>query len=164
MPIIVKNKDTLIFDDFVFKCCVGLGGFTKDKIEGDKKTPKGEFKLGNLYFRNDRNNRPETSLKTIVLKKNMGWCDDVKSKKYYNKLTKISRNLKYEKMFRHDFKYDFVLPIKYNWNNIKLGKGSAIFIHLTKNYKPTAGCIGLSEKDFLILIKLIRKDTVIKII
>ena len=51
MPIIVKNKDTLIFDDFVFKCCVGLGGFTKDKIEGDKKTPKGEFKLGNLFFR-----------------------------------------------------------------------------------------------------------------
>ena len=67
-------------------------------------------------------------------------------------------------MFRHDFKYDFVLPIKYNWKNIKLGKGSAIFIHLTKNYKPTAGCIGLSEKDFLILIKLIRKHTVIKII
>ena len=67
-------------------------------------------------------------------------------------------------MFRHDFKYDFVLPIKYNWKNIKLGKGSAIFIHLTKNYKPTAGCIGLSEKDFLILIKLIRKHTSIKII
>ena len=82
MPIIVKNKDTLIFDDFVFKCCVGSGGFTKDKIEGDKKTPKGEFKLGNLYFRNDRNIRPETSLKTIVLKKKMGWCEDEISKKY----------------------------------------------------------------------------------
>ena len=32
--------------------------------------------------------------------------------------------------------------------------GSAIFIHLTKNYKPTAGCIALSKKDFLILIKV----------
>ena len=39
-----------------------------------------------------------------------------------------------------------------------------IFIHLTKNYKPTAGCIGISEKDFLILIKLINKNTKIKIL
>ena len=46
----------------------------------------------------------------------------------------------------------------------KLGLGSAIFIHLTKNYIPTAGCIGLAEKDFLILIKLIKKNTFIKIL
>ena len=31
---------------------------------------------------------------------------------------------------------------------IKKGKGSAIFIHLTKNYKSTAGCVALSKKDF----------------
>ena len=47
--------------------------------------------------------------------------------------------------------------------NIKPNKGSAIFIHLTKNYKPTAGCIALKKKDFLILIKLINKKTKIKI-
>ena len=57
-----------------------------------------------------------------------------------------------------------MLPIKYNWNKTKLGSGSAIFIHLTKNYKPTAGCIGLSEKDFLILIKLITINTKIEIL
>ena len=33
---------------------------------------------------------------------------------------------------------------------IKLGKGSAIFLHLTQNYKSTAGCIALRKKDFLI--------------
>ena len=27
-------------------------------------------------------------------------------------------------------------------------KGSAIFIHLTKNYKPTAGCIALKKMTF----------------
>ena len=94
----------------------------------------------------------------------MGWCDDVNSRNYYNKLIKISQNLNHEKLFRYDYKYDFFLPIKYNWENTILGKGSAIFIHLTKNYKPTAGCIGLSEKDFLILIKLIKKDTIVKIL
>ena len=45
-----------------------------------------------------------------------------------------------------------------------LNKGSAIFIHITKDYRPTAGCIGLSEKDFLILIKIIKKNTIIKIL
>ena len=73
-------------------------------------------------------------------------------------------NLRCEKLLRHDYKYDYLLPIKYNWNKTKIGNGSAIFIHLTKNYKPTAGCIGLSEKDFLILIKLINKNTKIRIL
>ena len=48
-------------------------------------------------------------------------------------------------------------------NKTKLGKGSAIFIHLTNNYKPTAGCIAISKKDFLILLKIISKKTKIKI-
>ena len=42
-------------------------------------------------------------------------------------------------------------------------KGSAIFLHLTKNYLPTKGCVALCEKDFLILAKLINKKTKIKI-
>ena len=72
-------------------------------------------------------------------------------------------NFSHEKLFRRDYKYNFLITIKYNWDKIKLGEGSAIFIHLTKNYKPTAGCIGLSEKDFLILIKLIKRNTKINI-
>ena len=42
-------------------------------------------------------------------------------------------------------------------------KGSAIFIHLTNNYKPTAGCIALVKKDFEILLNLIDQKTKIKI-
>ena len=164
MIIYLKNKQTLEVDDFIFRCSIGENGLIKNKIEGDKKTPKGEFKLGNLYFRNDRNIRPETSLKTIVLKKNMGWCDDVNSKKYYNKLINIKSKVRHEKLFRRDFKYDYIIHIKYNCKKNKLGKGSAIFIHLTKNYNPTAGCIALSKKDFLILTKIIKRNTTIKIL
>ena len=47
--------------------------------------------------------------------------------------------------------------------NQLLGKGSCIFIHLTKNYKPTAGCVALKKKDFLIMLKLIKKNSKIKI-
>ena len=162
MTIIIKNKETLIFGEFTFKCCVGKHGTTNNKVEGDKKTPKGLFSLGNVYFRKDRNVKPITKLKTISLSKKMGWCNDVNSKKY-NKLITRSKKIKHEKMFRKDYKYDYVIPINYNTKNTKIGKGSAIFIHLSKNYKETAGCIALKKKDLLILLKLINRKTKIRI-
>ncbi len=163
MTIYLKNKDTLIFEDFEFKCTIGKKGLSKNKKEGDKKTPTGRFKLGNLYFRSDRIKKPETVIKSVPIKKNMGWCDDVKSKKFYNKLINIKNKIRHERLYRKDFKYDLFIPLSYNTNPVKIGKGSAIFLHLTKNYKPTAGCIALQEKDFLILIKLLNKKTKIYI-
>ena len=163
MTIYLKNKDTLIFGDFEFKCTIGKRGFSKNKREGDKKTPTGRFKLGNLYFRSDRIKKPETVIKSVPIKKNMGWCDDVKSKKFYNKLINIKNKIRHERLYRKDFKYDLFIPLSYNTNPVKIGKGSAIFLHLTKNYKPTAGCIALQEKDFLILIKLLNRKTKIYI-
>jgi L,D-peptidoglycan transpeptidase YkuD (ErfK/YbiS/YcfS/YnhG family) len=94
----------------------------------------------------------------------MGWCNDVNNKKYYNKLFKINKKIKHEKLYRKDYKYDFIITINYNTKKTKLGKGSAIFIHLTKNFEPTAGCIALKKKDFLILLRLINRKTKIKLI
>jgi len=162
MIIYLKNKDTLKVDTFEFKCCIGKNGISKKKIEGDKKTPIGLFQLGDLYFRRDKNKKPLSKLKKIIIRKNMGWCNDVKNKKY-NKLIKSNNKIKHEKLFRKDYKYDLLIPIKYNFNKPKIGKGSCIFLHLTKNYKPTAGCIGLKKKDFLIMLMLLKKKTKIKI-
>ena len=163
MTIIIKNKQTLFFDESEFKCCVGKKGFTKNKLEGDKKTPIGIFSLGNLYYRHDRVKKPETNLNIIRIKKNMAWCDDVSNRKFYNKITNLSKKVKSEKLYRKDYKYDYFIPIKYNWINPKIPKGSAIFLHLTKNFKSTNGCIAMMKKDFLILLKLIKKNTKIKI-
>ncbi len=163
MTIIIKNKETLIFEDFRFKCCIVKNGTTNNKIEGDKKTPKGLFSLGNVYYRKDKNIKPITKLNSISINRQMGWCNDVRNKKY-NKLIRINKKIKHEKMFRKDYKYDYVIPINYNTKNIKIGKGSAIFIHLTKNYKKTEGCIALKKKDLLILLKLVNRKTKIKII
>lgn len=159
MIIYLKNKYTLQVDDFSFKCAVGKLGLTKKKIEGDQKTPKGIFKIENLYYRKDRVNKPETKLKSINIKESMGWCNDTKNKKKYNRLIKVNKKIKHEKLFRNDNKYNFLIPIKYNFKQRILGKGSCIFIHLTQNYKPTAGCIALKEKDFLILLKIINKKS-----
>ena len=163
MTIFVKNKHTLQIDDFIFKCCVGKKGLTINKKEGDQKTPKGVFEIENLYFRKDRLVKPYSLLKCIKIKKNMGWCHDVNFQKKYNKLIKIEKKIKHEKLMRKDYKYDLLIPIKYNFKKTITGLGSCIFIHLTKDYKPTAGCIALKKKDFLILLKLINKKTKIKI-
>ena len=84
MIIYLKNKHTLQVDNFYFKCSIGKNGLTKKKIEGDRKTPKGIYALGPLYFRKDRLSEPLTKLKKIQIKKNLGWCDDINSK-FYNK-------------------------------------------------------------------------------
>ena len=65
--------------------------------------------------------------------------------KKYNKLIKLKK-IKYEKLYRKDNKYDFLIPIQYNTKKVILGKGSAIFIHLTNNYRNTLGCIALKKR------------------
>lgn len=163
MLISLKNKHTLQIDDFYFNCSIGKKGTIKKKIEGDLKTPVGTFSLEHLYYRKDRVNKPETKLKCIPIQKYMGWCNDFDNPKKYNTLINISNKVSHEKLFRKDHKYDLLIPIKYNFKKKIVGKGSCIFLHLTRNYAPTAGCIALSEKDFLILLKLLNKNSKIKI-
>ncbi len=158
MIIKLKNKDTLNVGEFKLKCCIGKKGISKNKVEGDLQTPSGKFKLGNLYWRSDRVKKPETKLFCKKIKKNMGWCND-SSSVYYNKEIQINNKIKHEKIYRHDYKYDLFILIKYNYLKTKKNKGSAIFIHLTKNYKSTTGCIALSKKDFLILSKMLKKNS-----
>ena len=163
MPIILKNKETLQYKNFYFRCVIGKKGLTLNKKEGDKKTPKGLFEIGKLYYRKDRIKKIKTKIKSIPIRSNMGWCNDATNIEKYNRQIKICKKIKYEKMYRNDTIYDLIIPIKYNFIKPKLGKGSAIFLHITKNYKPTAGCIAISKNDFLILLRLIKKNTKIKI-
>ena len=163
MTIFLINKHTLQIDDFYFKCCIGKNGLSKRKREGDYKTPIGTFEIEELYFRKDRIKKPKTYLNCIEINQSMGWCDDIKHPNKYNRQIKINDKIKHEKLLRRDKKYDLLIPISYNRKDPKVGLGSCIFMHLTKNYKPTAGCIALKKKDFLIMLKLIKKNTKIKI-
>lgn len=162
MQFIIIKKNTLLFDEFKFKCSLGKNGKTLNKIEGDNKTPKGFYGLGPLYYREDRILKPSTKIQKIKIKKNFGWCDDATSK-FYNKPINIKNKVRHEKLFRNDKKYDLLIPIKYNSIKPKKNKGSAIFLHLTSNYTKTQGCIAVKKKDMLILLKLINKNTKIKI-
>tara|TARA_B100000780_G_scaffold48882_1_gene30343 strand:+ start:235 stop:723 length:489 start_codon:yes stop_codon:yes gene_type:complete len=161
MIIHVKNKNTLIIDDFKLKCCIGENGLSSNKKEGDYSTPKGLYNLKKLYFRKDRVGIPRCIIEKKIIKKNMAWCDDPLHKKYNEEIKTYNKELK-ENLYRVDHRYDYLISISHNEQKIPY-KGSAIFIHLTDNFKPTAGCVALKKKDFEILLKLINKKTKIKI-
>ena len=162
MNIIIK-KHLLLYKGYKLKCSIGKSGIRSFKKEGDLATPKGVFKLGLLYYRKDRNESLKFKSKKRVIKKNMGWCDDSKSKQYNQE---IYFPFKYgaEKLYRKDKIYDIFVNIKYNHSPILKGKGSAIFLHLSNNkYKPTKGCVAILKKDFLKILPSIRKKTKILI-
>ena len=162
MNIIIK-KHFLLYKGYKLKCSIGKSGITHSKKEGDLTTPKGLFGLGLLYYRKDKIKLLKCKIKKRVIKKNMGWCNDSKSKKYNQE---ISFPFKYgaEKLYRKDKIYDIFINIKYNQRPIVKGKGSAIFLHLSnKKYKPTSGCVAIQKKDFLKILPLINNKTKISI-
>ena len=161
MHIVLKNK-FLYFGHYKIKCAIGKRGISKNKREGDHCTPVGKFIFEYLLYRKDRIKNFKTYIPKKIIKKNMGWCDDPSSKKY-NKLIKFPFSSNAEKLFLRKKLYDLLLVMNYNRRPIIPNKGSAIFLHLTKNYKPTNGCVALKKKDFLVLLNLINKKTKIKI-
>ena len=162
MIIKLKDKHTLEVDEFQFRCSIGKNGITRKKKEGDLKTPKGIFKLKKVFYRPDRVNINNLKIKKTKITKFMGWCDDIKSQ-YYNRLINLKTKCKHEKLYRKDSKYDYLIVLDYNLKKPVKGKGSAIFLHITKNYRPTAGCIAINKNNFKILLRLIKKNTFIKI-
>jgi L,D-peptidoglycan transpeptidase YkuD (ErfK/YbiS/YcfS/YnhG family) len=54
--------------------------------------------------------------------------------------------------------------INYNINPTLKNKGSAIFLHIAKKrYQNTKGCIALKKKHLMQLLRVIKKNTKIKI-
>ena len=154
MHIKLKNKK-LYFHDYKIKCAIGKSGISAYKREGDGCTPKGIFKFKYIFYRKDKISKLKTKLKKIAIKKNMGWCDDPKSK-CYNKLIKFPFKYSAEKLFLSKNIYDLILVINYNMKPIIKNKGSAIFIHIaTKKYTPTKGCLAISKKNLKILLEKI---------
>ena len=153
------NKKYLIYNDYKVKCALGKRGIGYKKKEGDMITPKGLYKIKLILYRNDRIKNIHSKFKKIAIKKNMGWCNDPKSKKY-NKLIKTPFIHNYEKLYRKENVYDIILVLNYNMNPTKKNKGSAIFIHVAKKkYKKTEGCIAINKIHLLKILKKINRNT-----
>ena len=162
MHIYIKNN-FISFGNYKAKCATGKRGISIKKKEGDLITPKGTFKIKEIFYRKDRVKSLISRLKKTVIRKNMGWCDDPKSNNY-NKLIYYPFKYSAEKLYRRENIYDILLVLNFNMNPIRKNKGSAIFIHVAKkNLQPTQGCIALNKSELIKLVKSIKKNTAVKI-
>jgi L,D-peptidoglycan transpeptidase YkuD (ErfK/YbiS/YcfS/YnhG family) len=161
---ILINKKYLTYKNYKLKCALGKRGIGYKKKEGDLITPVGKYKINYILYRKDRIKKIYSKIRTIVIKKNMAWCDDPESKDY-NKLIKLPSDFSFEKLYKKENIYDIVLVLDYNMNPIIKNKGSAIFIHVAKkNFKKTEGCIALRKIHLLKIINLLESNTKVKIV
>ena len=161
---ILINRKYLTFNDYKVKCAIGKRGIGNKTKEGDLITPKGIYKVKYILYRIDRVKKIKTKLKKIIIRKNMGWCNDAQSRQY-NKLIKLPSNYSHEKLYKKENIYDIILVLNYNMNPIIKKKGSAIFIHVAKkNYKKTEGCVALKKNHLIKVLKNLKKNTTVKIV
>jgi len=161
--IIINKSGYLKYKNLKFRCALGKAGIGEKSAEGDLITPKGTYKIIKIYYRKDRIKKITSKFKLVEIKKNLGWCDDPKSKKY-NQLIKLPNKYNHEKLYIKDNVYDLILVLNYNTRPIVKNMGSAIFIHIAKkNYQKTAGCIALTKVHLIKLLGKINKKTKITI-
>ena len=157
------NQKYLTFKNYKAKCAIGKKGIGSKKKEGDLITPRGKYKVKYILYRKDRIKKIQSEMRIIKIEKNMGWCDDPRSRNY-NKLIKLPSSYKHEKLFKKENIYDIILVLNYNMRPIKKNKGSAIFIHVSKkNFRKTEGCVAIQKRDLLKIVKEIKKNTKVMI-
>ena len=111
--IIINKSGYLKYKNLKFRCALGKAGIREKSTEGDLITPRGTYKIIRVYYRKDRIKKITSKFKLVEIKKNMGWCDDPKSKKY-NQLINLPSKYNNEKLYRKDNIYDLVLVLNYN--------------------------------------------------
>ena len=157
------NKKYLTYKNYKAKCAIGKRGIGLKRKEGDLITPEGNYKIKYIMFRKDRIKNIKSKVKKIEIKKNMGWCDDPRSKEY-NKIVKLPSVYSHEKLYKKENVYDIIIVLNYNMHPIIKNKGSAIFIHVAKkNYKKTEGCVAVGKNNLLKIIKELKKNTKVRI-
>src|SRR5690606_18279935 len=116
-----------------------------------------------VFFRADRVARPVTRLPVRPLGPHMGWCDDPDHPRY-NRLVPLPFSAGHERLWREDHLYDIVVVLDYNLRPVVRGRGSAVFFHLARpGYRPTEGCVAVSERDMRRILLQCRPGTVLRV-
>jgi len=157
-PGLTPSRGFLKLGQFFIGCVLGPAGAVWRKREGDLATPRGSFSLLVGQYRADRISRP-TSLQILkATKRSDTWCDD-RASFQYNRPSAAPVRFGHEKLWLEASAYDIVLPLDHNYHSRRLGAGSAIFLHLTEDFGPTAGCIAVSLRDMRKILNQISTTT-----
>lgn len=169
MTIIVETSDDptharLFHGSREYRCAIGANGVTDTKREGDQCTPLGDWRLRRVFYRPDRLDAPRTAQPLLALKASLGWCDDPKDPKHYNRLITLPYEGSHETLWRDDGLYDIVVELGYNDDPPVPGLGSAIFMHVARpDYAPTQGCVALRMDNLRVILERLKADAVMTI-
>jgi len=142
-----RSRGMLIAGALAVPVVLGRAGIRADKREGDGATPRGRFRLVRLWWRADRAPRPRTLLPVRRIERDLAWCEDAGSRRY-NQPFRRSANEPGDRLWREDRLYDLLIEIDHNTRPRVAGRGSAVFLHLSRpNGAPTAGCVAMQRSD-----------------
>jgi L,D-peptidoglycan transpeptidase YkuD (ErfK/YbiS/YcfS/YnhG family) len=154
-----RSRGVLLAGRLAIPVVIGRTGIRANKREGDGATPRGRFRLRRLWWRPDRNPKPLTLLPTTRIDRVVAWCEDVRDRRY-NRAFRRSANEPGDRLWRDDHLYDFIIEIDHNTRPRVAGRGSAVFLHLSRpDRSPTAGCIAFAARDLRRLLPRLGPDT-----
>jgi L,D-peptidoglycan transpeptidase YkuD (ErfK/YbiS/YcfS/YnhG family) len=157
------RRGWLVLDGSAIPVALGRGGIRANKFEGDGGTPRGTFRPLRLWWRADRNARPDAKLPSRPITSSDAWCEDPASR-HYNRPIKLGEGAPGDRLRRDDHLYDFVVEIDHNTRPRVAKRGSAVFLHLARpGFQPTAGCVAMTHASMLRLLKRLGKTTRITI-
>jgi L,D-peptidoglycan transpeptidase YkuD (ErfK/YbiS/YcfS/YnhG family) len=142
-----SSRGWLIGGAVALPVAIGRGGIKANKREGDGATPRGVFRLKQLWWRAQRHPRPATLLPARRILPDDGWCEDPSDRRY-NRRIKVAPRSKADRLARADNLYDYIVELDHNTRPRIAGRGSAVFIHVARpGFAPTAGCVALDIKS-----------------
>ncbi len=138
---------------FPVQAVIGRNGLAPagEKREGDGRTPSGTFALRRAFGYEDG---VQTGLDYRAVTEKDFWIDASASPLYNQWVTGDVPGVSHEILRRLDGLYKYAVVIEYNTDPVVSGLGSAIFLHVWRGPEnPTAGCVAMSERDLLRLLR-----------
>lgn len=148
--LVAMEKKNNEWQAFSIPMPVGIGrkGFAapNTKREGDKRSPTGFFRLGQLFCYDKVVN---TSMPYTQTTSEDKWIDDPGSADYNRYIKGETTANSYENLKISNDEYKYCMVITYNMYPVVKGMGSAIFLHLSTGERPnpSAGCVVVTQSN-----------------
>jgi L,D-peptidoglycan transpeptidase YkuD (ErfK/YbiS/YcfS/YnhG family) len=137
---------------------VGYNGLSSHKHEGDDTTPIGLFAIQSTMYGIDPNPGLHFSYHHLVCG---DWWDEDSHSVLYNHFVHVPCGVAphfggdSEPLWQTTPQYEYFAVIFYNRSPVVHGRGSAIFLHVSKG-NPTTGCVSLPIVDLLHVLRTLQ--------
>ncbi len=139
---------------------VGSHGLTSHKREGDNTTPIGLFAIELTMYGIDPNPGVHFSYHRLVC--GDWWDEDARSVRY-NRFVHVPCGVAphfggdSEALWKTVPQYEYLAVISYNRSPVVRGRGSAIFLHVSRG-DPTTGCVSVPKTDLLHVLRTLQPN------